>query len=150
MDPLAQLLVATPHFRGKRRVLRLWSRRQSGPHVRQLPGGFTMTLDVHSDYEAMIWLGLEERVELAALKSLLKPGDTFVDCGANLGLWTLAAAPLVGEQGKVIAFEANPDTVRRLREHARPGESWVKIHEAAVSDHPGVLRFDPGLSHHVS
>lgn len=39
------------------------------------------------------------------MKALLRPGDVFVDVGANIGLHTLYAASLVGEQGKVIAFE---------------------------------------------
>ena len=108
-----------------------------------------MELDVRVDYEAMIWLGLEERDELAVLPSLLKPGDTFVDCGANLGLWSLAAAPLVGESGKVVAFEPNPATFRRLRDHARPAPT-IEVHHVAVADRPGVLRFDPGQSHNVS
>jgi FkbM family methyltransferase len=150
MDPVARMLVSTPHFRGKRRLLRWWSGRQSGPRIRQFPGGLTMELDVRSDYEANIWLGLEERVELAALQSLLGPGDTFVDCGANLGLWTLAAAALVGERGTVVAFEPNPDTFRRLREHGLPCAGRIETHNTALSDRSGVVRFDPGRSHNVS
>jgi FkbM family methyltransferase len=131
-------------------VLRWWSRRQKAPRVRKFPGGLAMNLDVRSEYEATIWLGLEERVELAALPSLLRPGDTFVDCGANLGLWTLSAAPLVGNRGRVIAFEPNPETFRRLREHARPYAERIQVHHAAVSDQRGVVRFDLGSFHNLS
>ena len=35
----------------------------------------------------------------------LKPGDIFVDIGANLGYFTLLASGLVGPSGKVISFE---------------------------------------------
>ncbi|ABA57260.1 Methyltransferase FkbM [Nitrosococcus oceani ATCC 19707] len=40
--------------------------------------------------------------------SLIKKGDTVLDIGANLGYFSVIAAPLVGEQGRIMAFEANP------------------------------------------
>ena len=150
MDPLAKVLQGTGHFRGKRRLLRLWCRRQEGVRTRVLPGGLEMDLDLRSDYEAHVWLGLEERVELAALPNLLSPGDVFVDCGANLGLWSLVAAPLVGEGGRVIAFEPNPATAERLRRHARQANGVVEVHETSLGDRVGRARLDPGDSHNVA
>lgn len=44
----------------------------------------------------------------------LRPGDTFVDIGANEGALSLLAARLVGETGKVVAFEPNPEPRSRL------------------------------------
>jgi FkbM family methyltransferase len=48
----------------------------------------------------------------------LRPGDCFVDVGANDGSYTLLAARLVGREGIVLAFEPNPwvfrDLVRNL------------------------------------
>lgn len=49
------------------------------------------------------------------LSALLKPGDNFVDVGANIGLVTLHAASIVGPS--IWAFEPNPDVYARLREH---------------------------------
>jgi len=46
-------------------------------------------------------------------RRLLAPGDTFVDGGANIGLFSIAAARRVGPSGKVIAFE--PGRAVRLR-----------------------------------
>jgi FkbM family methyltransferase len=39
----------------------------------------------------------------------LRPGDVFFDVGANAGYYTVMAAAVVGCQGKVYAFEPNPD-----------------------------------------
>lgn len=47
----------------------------------------------------------------------LKPGDVFVDVGANTGYFSLLAAALVGEQGGVVAVEACPRTVARLQQN---------------------------------
>lgn len=47
--------------------------------------------------------------EKVVMRSLIKPGQTVLDIGANIGFFTLEMARLVGPQGKVIAFE--PDAV---------------------------------------
>ena len=39
------------------------------------------------------------------LKSILKEGSTFIDIGANIGSYSLVASKLVGDNGKVFAFE---------------------------------------------
>ena len=38
----------------------------------------------------------------------MRPGDTFVDLGANIGAYSLWAAKLVGPRGTVVAVEAEP------------------------------------------
>lgn len=47
-------------------------------------------------------------------RSLL-PGMTFVDVGANLGLFTIVGAALVGPGGRVFAYECNPRLVECIR-----------------------------------
>jgi len=49
------------------------------------------------------------------LQRFLKPGDTFVDVGANTGYFSLLGASLVGTEGGVVAVEASPQTVGRLQ-----------------------------------
>jgi FkbM family methyltransferase len=50
----------------------------------------------------------------SVLRRLLKPGATFVDVGAHVGLLTIAGARAVGPLGKVFSFEASPDTFALL------------------------------------
>ena len=45
----------------------------------------------------------------------LRSGDTFVDVGAHVGYFTLIAAKIVGEEGRVFAFEPDPGNFAILR-----------------------------------
>ena len=49
------------------------------------------------------------------LKHRLRPGDVFVDVGANIGYFSLYASTLVGNAGEVLAIEAVPTTYALLR-----------------------------------
>jgi FkbM family methyltransferase len=50
----------------------------------------------------------ENSAEFRLLATLLPPGATFVDIGANHGSFSIRAASFVGSNGSVIAFEPNP------------------------------------------
>jgi hypothetical protein len=50
-----------------------------------------------------------------AIATALKPGDVFIDVGANIGYFTVLAAHLVGSGGRVIAFEPHEGCARRSR-----------------------------------
>jgi len=91
----------------------------------------------------------DEAPVLINLAAALREGDTFVDIGANVGVFSLVIARLCGLLPglRVYAFEANPDTFRRLR--ARAAEAGVVATHCAVSDHPGKLEFVGGAVSHV-
>lgn len=50
------------------------------------------------------------------LRRLLKPGMTMLEVGANYGYFSLLAASLVGEGGRVRCLEPNPQVARLLRQ----------------------------------
>jgi FkbM family methyltransferase len=53
----------------------------------------------------------------------IRPGDTVVDVGANVGLFTLLLGYQVWEFGRVIAYEANPRHVELLRDNV--STNWL-------------------------
>ncbi|BAI97855.1 hypothetical protein Sj15T_22670 [Sphingobium sp. TA15] len=57
---------------------------------------------------------LPESGSLTVVERLLQPGDTFVDVGANVGLFSVAAGRRVGNMGNVISFEPVPETMSAL------------------------------------
>ena len=57
-----------------------------------------------------------------AILAKARPGAVVYDIGANVGTMALGAALLVGDLGRVVAFEGDPENIARLREHrARNG-----------------------------
>jgi hypothetical protein len=48
---------------------------------------------------------IHEEATTALFKKIVKPGDVVLDLGANIGYFTLLAAKLVGDRGRVHAFE---------------------------------------------
>ncbi|MCC7252731.1 FkbM family methyltransferase [Hyphomicrobium sp.] len=68
----------------------------------------------------------------------LRPGDTFVDVGANFGLFSAMAAKKVGAEGRVVSIEPHPELVRRLKFNMDAnGFRHVTIFESAVGDKTG-------------
>lgn len=67
----------------------------------------------------LYYFGLWEPNLSAWIASRLKHGDVFVDVGANVGYFTLLAAPCVGPDGKVVAIEAMPSIFEHLAKHVR-------------------------------
>lgn len=69
------------------------------------------------------------------LNAYLRPGDVFVDVGANIGLITLIAARRVGNAGCVYAFEPCTETYERLLANVElNGFANVFCHQLALSD----------------
>ena len=52
-------------------------------------------------------------------RKVLRPGDTFVDIGADFGLVSLVGARAVGPTGRAHSFEPQPDLARMLRKSSR-------------------------------
>ena len=49
-----------------------------------------------------------ERTMVRKFRDIVKPNDTVIDCGANIGLHSFELSKLVGQGGDVYAFEAIP------------------------------------------
>jgi FkbM family methyltransferase len=76
----------------------------------------TLYVTLHDAVEAGLLLnGAFEIETLRLIRGLLRPECCFVDLGANVGQYTLAAAEIVGPRGQVIAFEPNPEICVALR-----------------------------------
>ena len=76
-----------------------------------------------------------------AIAKLLKPGDTFLDIGANIGYYSLLAASIVQSSGKVIAFEPNQKNQQLMYSSIVENNfSNITLYPFAVSNSQKILR----------
>lgn len=90
-----------------------------------------------------------ESGEGLVMKRFVRPGDNVFDIGAHFGFYTLLLRRLVGDQGKVFAFEPNPELLASLRRTLEPLGN-VELFEMGLSNDPGELELhipeDPSMA----
>jgi len=89
----------------------------TGPEVVPSLFGFSLWVDPLQGgiIDAVLYRdGVYEIGTCDVARALLREGDVVVDAGAHIGWFTLAAATLVGERGRVVAFEPAADAFRIL------------------------------------
>jgi FkbM family methyltransferase len=110
-------------------LCRLMTIRRTGYRLRFFP----------SSLSGALWISPRERdADESFFRRYLKPGDTVVDVGANIGALAITAAVAVGNAGKVYAIEAHPRIYRYLVENLKLNglENVEPIH-CALGDHAG-------------
>lgn len=75
------------------------------------------------------------------LGEFLRPGDSFVDIGANHGSFSIVAAKLVGPHGRVVAVEPQERLAEAVRQSLTHSPAPFAVHCAACSDREGTAEF---------
>ncbi|HLG89112.1 MAG TPA: FkbM family methyltransferase [Alphaproteobacteria bacterium] len=113
------------------------------PTIITLKPSPSLRMIVHSRFDRYISpqiaaTGSWEPFETELVQRFLRPGDCFVDIGANIGWYTIIAAARVGSRGQVYAFEPAAENFELAAQNvALNGLSNVRLERAAVSDQPG-------------
>ncbi|MFE5729290.1 FkbM family methyltransferase [Streptomyces sp. NPDC056528] len=129
----------------------LLASRYLNPHLREHPRrrvietgfGTRIAVDTQDLIQRYLYLfGIWEPHMTRWLRQRLRPGDTYVDVGANIGYYSLLAAQLVGDEGQVVAVEASPAFQQRLLRNVALNEYRnVRAVNGAVSDVEETLKF---------
>ena len=78
--------------------------------------------------------GAYEPFETELFKKNLEKGEVVLDIGAHIGYYTLIAAKIVGNEGKVFAFEPAPDNYALLEKNVNAnGYKNVILEQKAAS-----------------
>ena len=78
-----------------------------------------------------------DRHERILLKGIIQPGMTVVDVGANIGIYSAFFAKIVGNTGKVYAFEPSPHNFNLLQKYNK--NKNLTLIQAAVGDTTGKI-----------
>jgi FkbM family methyltransferase len=92
-----------------------------------------------------LMLGTYEPEQTNLFIKSMKKGAVFFDVGAHAGYYTLLSSKLVGEQGRVFAFEPNPRNYASLENHIKVNRvTNAKLVNKAVADNNGFAMFEGG------
>lgn len=93
-----------------------------------------------------IYTGLHEFSDMGFLLHVLRPEDTFVDIGANVGSYTLLASAAVG--ASTFAYEPIPGTFNKLIDNVRLNriEDRVQAFNIGLAQQGGSIRFTSDLN----
>lgn len=136
-----------PAALGKPGLIRGYLNPRLRDHPRQVASrtrfGATFATDTQDLIQRYLYAFGEWEPHMTAwLRRRLKPGDVFVDVGANIGYYSVLASRLVGAEGNVVAIEASPAFHDTLLGQLRRNECTnVRTVNTAVSDRDQVLTF---------
>jgi FkbM family methyltransferase len=99
-----------------------------------------------------VYLGYKLLIEagpVAQLQSVVAPGSTVIDVGANIGFFTLRFGRWVGPEGRVIAIEPERRNMASLRRRVRGARlnGVVECVQAAAADRAGEVRLAVNPAH---
>jgi FkbM family methyltransferase len=99
-----------------------------------------------------VYCGLHEFHEMALVMHAMRPGDLFLDVGANVGSYTILASGVAGAQA--IAIEPVPSTHAALRANVDGNALGERVDcvPMAIGDHEGRVNFtvDRDSMNHVA
>ena len=134
---LSLAFAANPFGRGYGRLTRAVARAFDPDNAILVPveGGQRIRVHLDDEYWTRVALGRARyEPEVGRILAAARGATThFCDLGANIGYWTLRAAP---DFPHLTAVEAAPPTLARLRANLR-GLPRVRLHHAAVHRHSG-------------
>jgi FkbM family methyltransferase len=131
--------------RAKYRLMNWLCRRRRPTFVAALPGskmGLRFEFNLHHDLAREVYFtGRYDAQEWALIRHFLRPGDTFIDVGANIGYFSLLAADQVGASGRIVAIEADPRIFATLsRISALNPAAPITLKHVAIGAEDGTLR----------
>jgi len=112
--------------------------------------GATFDLDLSDLIQRKVFVGCYERNETVIFRRLLRPGQTLLDVGANIGYFTALGAQLVTSTGKVICVEPNPTAFKKLKAMIDRNKlsQCTPVNIGLSKEAGSITLFEPPIEHH--
>lgn len=95
---------------------------------------FNFDFDYSSEIKKM-YFGNYQPIISEILGKYLKKGDIFIDCGANIGYFSMIAAGFVGEEGQVHSFEPVPEYFQKLEALSKMNSQYkIVVNQFALGE----------------
>lgn len=110
------------------------------PYHMALVGDNKLLLDLRKNSDLLLLLAIQsggyEPASVALVESILQRDNVFVDIGANVGLFTLAALNRLRGSGHIYCFEPHPEVFIRLQRNLalNTAEPWVTPFNFALGE----------------
>lgn len=152
------LIRVPPLYRGSLRPLwvKLLNALRPGPvDIESAYGRFRVYPTTNLVDSALLLHPRYNQEEIDFLKGGTGPGGTFVDIGANIGLYSVALGNFLQPSGRVVSIEPNPVCIARLRYNLSLNAlDPSRVFDVGVGDFDGkaklvVLRNDLAIAHIV-
>jgi FkbM family methyltransferase len=142
-------LMRCPIRAGKPQLLGFWfdlmNWRRNYTFMATSNQGIRLTLNTVDSVGSHVFLtGMWESGTTELMLTLLRPGDTFIDVGANIGYHSLLASKLVGPQGTVLSIEPAPHLRNALEKNLALNPTLTGLRNITIlpycaSDKPGIV-----------
>lgn len=132
---------------GRALAWQVYKRTVRRPLTARVYGGMRLRLQPESgSCSNFVYFGERFEYDVTGfVQRFLRSADNAIDGGANIGAYTLLMAGIV-QQGRVDSYEPSARHADWLRENVELNLlSNVHLHEAALTDHAGTVRFSEGL-----
>jgi len=107
-------------------------------------GNANMYIDLNDEgiSQDILQYGQREEGATKAFKTYLKPGQTIIDIGANIGYYVLIEATKVSPRGRIYAVEPEPHNAEILKRNVRLNQysDIVDIECVSISDRTGTAK----------
>ena len=110
--------------------------------VIKVAGRFRMLLDTNEYLQAQLYLfNAYEPETISFIENVVSKDNVTIDIGANVGYISLVLADLVGKNGKVYSFEAEPNNYEVLGMNKNLNDyNQIIAYNKAISEKTGVLK----------
>lgn len=90
-----------------------------------------------------MYYGYYELETIEVMRTILKPGDIFIDVGANIGYLSAVGAGLVGKDGQVHSFEPIPQYFQKLEKFVMFNPDYrIIVNRCALGEEEGMANIN--------